>query len=52
MVEEMIVALVAGLVIFEIIEHLVFPLVWSLLQRKKGSACDITSMVGKVVEMK
>jgi membrane-bound ClpP family serine protease len=51
MVKEIIIALVAGYVIFEIIEHVVFPLVCSIIQRKKGSLCDISSMVGKTGEI-
>jgi membrane-bound ClpP family serine protease len=52
MVEEIIITLVAGFVIFEIIEHIVFPLIWSFIQRRKGSPCDVSSMVGKVGEVK
>lgn len=52
MAKEILIALVAGFVIFEFIEHVVFPLVWSIIQRKKGSVCDVSSMVGKVGEVK
>jgi membrane-bound serine protease (ClpP class) len=52
MVKEIIIALIVGYVLFEVIEHVVFPLVWSFLQRKKGSMCDLSSMVGKTGEVK
>jgi membrane-bound ClpP family serine protease len=52
MVKEIIITLVAGFVIFEVLEHVVFPLVWSYVQRRKGSVCDVSSMVGKVGEVK
>ena len=48
MVKEIIITLVAGYVIFEVLEHVVFPLVWSFVQRRKGSVCDVSSMIGKV----
>jgi membrane-bound serine protease (ClpP class) len=52
MVKEIIITLVAGFVIFEIIEHVVFPLVWSFIQRRRGSPCDVSSMIGKTGEIK
>jgi membrane protein implicated in regulation of membrane protease activity len=52
MVKEILIALVAGFIIFEIIEHVVFPLVWSFMQRRKHSICDVSSMVGKIAEVK
>jgi len=52
MLKEIIITLVAGFVIFEIIEHVVFPLVWSFVQRRKVSPCDVSSMIGKTGEIK
>jgi membrane-bound serine protease (ClpP class) len=52
MLKEIIITLVAGFVIFEVLEHVVFPLVWSFAQRRKGSVCDVFSMIGKVGEVK
>ncbi len=46
------IALVIGYVIFELVEHLVLPLVFSLKSRKKRSACGVTGMIGKVVEVR
>jgi membrane-bound serine protease (ClpP class) len=52
MVKEIIIALVAGFILFEFIEHVVFPLVWSFVQRRKVSPCDVSSMIGKIAEVK
>jgi membrane protein implicated in regulation of membrane protease activity len=52
MVKEIIITLVAGFVIFEIIGHVVFPLVWSFIQRRRGSPCDVSSMIGRTGEVK
>jgi membrane-bound serine protease (ClpP class) len=52
MVKEIVITLVAGFVIFEILEHVVFPLVWSFIQRRKDSICDVSSMIGKIGEVK
>ena len=52
MVKEIIIALVAGFILFEFIEHVVFPLVWSFVQRRKVSPCDVSSMIGKIGEVK
>ena len=52
MVKEIIITLVAGFVIFEVLEHVVFPLVWSFVQRRKGSLCDVSSTIGKVGEVR
>lgn len=52
MVKEIIITLVAGYVIFEVLEHVVFPLIWSYVQRRKGSICDVSSMVEKVGEVR
>ena len=49
---EIIIALVIGFVVFEFLEHVVFPLVWSFIQRRKGSPCDVSSMIGKIAEVK
>jgi len=52
MLKEIILTLVAGFLLFEFMEHVVFPLVWSFVQRRKGSPCDVSSMIGKVGEVR
>ena len=52
MVETIILTLVIGVVLFELIEHVVFPLFWSIIGRKRKSVCGVTGMLGKVGEVK
>jgi membrane-bound ClpP family serine protease len=40
--------LVAGFVLFEIVEHVVFPLIWSIKDRRKRSVCGASGMLGEV----
>ena len=52
MLEMILLGLVIGLVLFEFIEHVIFPLAWLILKRKKISPCDVRSMVGKEAEVR
>ena len=52
MIKTIILTLVTGFIIFELIEHLVFPLFWFIKGRKKRSACGVSGMLGKVGEVK
>jgi membrane-bound serine protease (ClpP class) len=36
----------------QIIEHVIFPLAWSIIQKRKPSVCDVANMVGKMGEVK
>ena len=52
MIKTIILTLVIGVVLFELIEHVVFPLFWSIMGRKRKSVCGVTAMLGKVGEVK
>ena len=52
MIKTIILTLIIGVVLFELIEHVVFPLFWSIMGRKRKSACGVTGMLGKVGEVK
>ena len=52
MIKTIILTLVIGFIIFELIEHLVFPLFWFIKRRKKRSVCGVSGMLGKVGEVK
>ena len=41
-----------GFILFELIEHVVFPLFWYIKGWKRKSVCGISGMVGKVGEVK
>ena len=47
-----ILTLVIGFVLFELIEHVVFPLFWLIKDRKRESVCGVPGMLGKVGEVK
>lgn len=51
MLKEIIITLLTVFLAFEILEHVVFPLVWSFIQRRKGSVCDVSSMIGQTGEV-
>ena len=50
--ETIILTLVIGFVLFELIEHVVFPLFWFIKDRKRKSVCGVPGMLGKVGEVK
>jgi membrane-bound serine protease (ClpP class) len=52
MIKTIILTLVIGFILFELIEHVVFPLFWFIKDRKKKSVCGATGMLGKVGEVK
>ena len=47
-----IIAFVIAFIAFELIEHVVLPLIWYIKDRNKKSRHGVTGMVGKVVEIK
>ena len=51
-IKNIIVALIIGLIVFETIEHVVFPLFWFAKNRKKKSLCGAEGLLGRVVEVK
>ncbi len=52
MMKTIILTLVIGFVLFELVEHVVFPLFWFIKDRKRKSVCGVTGMLGKVGEIK
>ena len=52
MIKTILIALVVAFVLFEFVEHVVFPLVWFILGRKRRSISGAEGMIGKVVEVK
>ena len=52
MIKTTILTLVIGFILFELIEHVVFPLFWFIKDRKKKSVCGESGMLGKVGEVK
>jgi membrane-bound ClpP family serine protease len=52
MIKTTILTLVIGFLIFELIEHVVFPLFWFIKERKRKSVSGVSGMLGKVGEIK
>ena len=52
MITTILTILIVGVVIFELIEHILFPLVWSFFIRNRKSFCGTDGMLDKVVEVK
>ena len=42
--KNLIIILAIGLLLFEVVEHLVFPLIWFIKDRKRRSVCGETGM--------
>jgi len=51
-VKRVIIAIVIAFIAFELIEHVVLPLIWFFKNKNKKSKYGVTGMVGKVVEVK
>jgi membrane-bound serine protease (ClpP class) len=52
MIKNIIFTLVIGFFLFELIEHVVLPLFWFIMGRKRKSVCGVSGMLGKVGEVK
>lgn len=52
MIMKILMIVVIAFVLFELIEHILFPLIWSIFGRKRRSVCGVEDMVGKMVEVK
>ena len=52
MLKTVIITIIICFIAFELIEHVVLPLIWLIKDRKKKSNYGVTGMLGKVVEIK
>ena len=52
MIKTIILTLVIGFFLFELIEHVVFPLFWFIMGSKIKSVCGVSGMLGKVGDVK
>ncbi|HAY39987.1 MAG TPA: hypothetical protein DCY53_12060 [Desulfobacteraceae bacterium] len=50
--KSLIITFVIAFLVFEFVEHVVFPFIWFIKDRKKKSNYGVTGMIGKVVEIK
>jgi len=51
-VKSVIITFIIALLVFEFVEHVVFPLIWFIKDRNKRSNYGVMGMIGKVVEIK
>ena len=52
MLKETVITIVLLILIFELVEHVILPLVWHMSHRKKKPALGFESMIGKEVQVK
>jgi len=52
MLKVTIITIIICFIVFELIEHVVLPLIWFIKDRNKKSHYGVTGMIGKVVEIK
>ena len=50
--KSIIITFAIAFLVFEFVEHVVFPLIWFIKNRNKKSNYGVTGMIGKVVEIK
>jgi membrane-bound serine protease (ClpP class) len=43
---------ILGFILFEVVEHLLLPLVFYIIKRKKQSVTGVESMLGKVIDIR
>jgi membrane-bound ClpP family serine protease len=51
-IKSIVVILIVGFILFEVIEHVVIPIVFYFIKRKKKSITGVDSLLGEVVEVR
>jgi membrane-bound serine protease (ClpP class) len=52
MLKNMIITVIIIFIAVELIEHIIFPIVWSIFKGRKSSTYGVMGMIGKVVEIR
>ena len=52
MLKSMIITIFIIIIAVEFLEHIAFPIVWSILNGRKRSICGVEGMIGKTVEIR
>ena len=50
--KNIVVTLALAVIVFELFEHVIFPLFWTVRNRKRKSVCGAEGMIGKVVDVR
>jgi membrane-bound ClpP family serine protease len=52
MLEHMIITVILIFIAVELIEHIIFPIIWSIFKGRKRSTYGVLGMIGKTVEIR
>lgn len=52
MLKNMIVTLIIIFIAVELIEHIIFPIIWTIFKGRKRSTYGVMGMIGKIVEIR
>ena len=52
MLKNMIITVIIIFIAVELVEHIIFPIVWSIFKGRKKSTYGVIGMIGKVVEIR
>ena len=52
MLKNIIITVIIIFIAVELIEHIIFPIVWSIFKGRKRSTYGVTGMIGRVVEIR
>ena len=52
MIKTLVICIIAGVLLFEFLEHVVLPIAWVLLKRRSRPLCGPESLVGQIVKVK
>ena len=52
MLKNMIITVIIIFIAVELIEHIIFPIIWSIFKGRKRSTYGVMGMIGKVVEIR
>ena len=52
MLKNKIITVIIIFIAIELIEHIIFPIVWSIFKGRKRSTYGVTGMIGNVVEIR
>jgi hypothetical protein len=48
---EWLIWIIGGVIVFELVEHAVLPLIWSVRQRRRGQADPLAALAGRRVKV-
>lgn len=52
MIRKIVFAVIIAILVVEIIEHLIFPVIWFIFKGRQKSVCGVAGIIGKVAVIK